>query len=58
MGVLLHARGAKLMEPQKYGKIINIASIAGISTGSTHRPDAVLKEAARQRRIEVLIERE
>jgi NADP-dependent 3-hydroxy acid dehydrogenase YdfG len=46
------------MEPQKYGKIINIASIAGISTGSTHRPDAVLKEAARQRRIEVLIERE
>src|SRR5271168_3439415 len=28
----------KLMEPQKYGKIINIASIAAISAGSAHSP--------------------
>jgi len=36
----------KLMEPQRYGKIINITSIAGISTGSTHSPGYFASKAA------------
>jgi 3-oxoacyl-[acyl-carrier protein] reductase len=46
-GVFYHTREAlKLMEPQKYGKIINIASIAGISTGSAHSPGYSASTAA------------
>jgi 3-oxoacyl-[acyl-carrier protein] reductase len=36
----------KLMEPQKYGKIINIASIAAISIGSAHSPGYSASKAA------------
>ena len=36
----------KLMEPQKYGKIINIASIAAISAGSAHSPGYSASKAA------------
>ncbi|MFG2517591.1 SDR family NAD(P)-dependent oxidoreductase [Streptomyces sp. NPDC048527] len=36
----------KFMEPQKYGKIINIASIAGVSAASVHSPGYSASKAA------------
>ncbi|WP_432168619.1 SDR family NAD(P)-dependent oxidoreductase [Streptomyces sp. bgisy031] len=36
----------KFMEPQQYGKIINIASVAGISAASTHSPGYSAGKAA------------
>ncbi|MFH9070523.1 SDR family NAD(P)-dependent oxidoreductase [Streptomyces alboflavus] len=36
----------RFMEPQRYGKIINIASIAGISAASTHSPGYSASKAA------------
>ena len=36
----------KRMEPQRHGKIINIASIAGISAGSAHSPGYSASKAA------------
>ena len=46
-GVFYCTREAlKYMEPQGYGRIINIASIAGISTASTHSPGYSAAKAA------------
>ena len=46
-GVFYCTREAlKLMEPQGYGRIINIASIAGTSTASTHSPGYSAAKAA------------
>lgn len=36
----------RFMEPQRYGKIINVASIAGISSASTHSPGYSASKAA------------
>ena len=36
--VRLHAEALKLMQPQKYGRIINIASLSGMSGLSAHSP--------------------
>ncbi|MGX7729105.1 SDR family NAD(P)-dependent oxidoreductase [Rhodococcus sp. 2H158] len=46
-GVFYCTREAlKFMEPQKYGKIINITSIAGVSAASTHSPGYSASKAA------------
>ena len=46
-GVFYCTREAlRLMEPQRYGKIINIASIAGISAASAHSPGYAAGKAA------------
>lgn len=46
-GVFFCTRDAlKLMEPQRYGKIVNIASVAGISTASAHSPGYSASKAA------------
>ena len=46
-GVFYCTREAlRLMEPQRYGKIINIASIAGISAASAHQPGYAASKAA------------
>jgi NAD(P)-dependent dehydrogenase (short-subunit alcohol dehydrogenase family) len=36
----------RLMEPQRNGRTFNIASVAGISTASTHSPDYSAAKAA------------
>lgn len=46
-GVFYCTREAlKFMEPQQYGKIINVTSIAGISASSTHSPGYSASKAA------------
>jgi len=46
-GVFYFMRAAlKLMEPKQYGRIVNIASIAGISTDSLHSPGYSATKAA------------
>ncbi|WP_433203513.1 SDR family NAD(P)-dependent oxidoreductase [Nocardia sp. CA-107356] len=46
-GVFYCTREAlKFMEPQRYGKIINITSVAGVSAASTHSPGYSASKAA------------
>jgi 3-oxoacyl-[acyl-carrier protein] reductase len=46
-GVFFCTREAlRLMEPQRYGKVINIASVGGISTASAHSPGYSATKAA------------